>query len=65
MIERTIKQTVKEYDENGNVIKETIIETEEKETTNIISPDFYCTTTTSRNSSNGFYVENTSGSIAV
>lgn len=33
MIKRTIRETVKEYDEKGNVIKETITETTEDDDT--------------------------------
>lgn len=36
--ERTVRETTKEYDEKGRVIKETVTETTEKETFNESSP---------------------------
>ena len=42
MIERNIKETIREYDENGNVVRETITETVEKD--NNPSPVYYYST---------------------
>ena len=36
--ERTVRETTKEYDEKGRVIKETVTETTEKETFNESNP---------------------------
>lgn len=42
MIERNIKETIREYDENGNVVRETVTETVEKD--NNPSPVYYYNT---------------------